>query len=1280
MMGWTMQEAWLLVELGRRALVATLDGGPPLRAGEDPRFRAEVRASSGDVVLDLHLDAAEATLALDPPDHEEHRFRDAWALVVEGAAAPATLRPGAPPAAVRAPRGALVLRPATETRVIMRRLDGEPEEVPLADAAFHVHTRQSSRRALPPRTEPLPPFMTPTEPEARPFWELDLGAPRFVAALRFDLTGVPAGARVVATAYAYAAPSGDPPPGSFTCEAGAPDERGRLTLAASPETIAARVRVTLIAPRGEAASLSLRAAEVLAADPYAATWRATLRRSFALFRDRTLFTDVEGRARDRTYGEVWAHAMALARGLAVRLEQRDEERVVLGLLLHNRAEWVLADLAAVERGYVVVPLGPDEPDARLAEVIAAARPTCIVCEAGDAERISALAPKLRLLVVCDAAGKVSGPRRVRFEDVVNHGAGARTPPPAKRREDDLFTVIFTSGSTGRPKGAMRSYAGFQAMLRSYGLDQGARHLSHQPLWHVSERMFLPSLLVQGATIAFSRGGAHLLDELRAFEPTVFGSVPRVFEVLHASFRRALRAAVAAAPERPLADVEAEELGAVRSAFGGRVRALSVGSAPVSAEVLGFLRRAFADLWVTEGYGTTELGTIAVNGVVRAHVEVKIVPLPDAPADLHRGELWVRTPHAITGYLGDARPLADAEGFVATGDLAERDASGAVRVVGRLGSAVKLAQGEFVSAERVETALEAAPIVDRLFIHAPSGAPGVAALVVPDREALARLLGADGALAELAARPDAAPAVLAALRAHARREGLPAWEWPRGVHLEAAPFTAEGGLLTSTGKLARGVLAARYGARLAALAAGDPPADPETSPDDGDLAARIARVAGRVLGHPLDPHDKLAEAGVDSLSAAEILAALRRDLGRDVPLSLWFEAPTAADLAARLERFAAPAALSPEIAADLALAPRSAPPYAPRPLRAVLLTGATGLLGAHLVEALVARTELRLLCLVRAPDDDAAERRLEAALAAYAIAAPPPGRVRAVAADLAAPRLGLAAERWAELAAESDAIVHAAAEVSWLAPYPALRAANVLGTSALLDLAAEGRARPFHFVSTISTAPADGDEDTTLPLAAARAGTPYGLSKWIAEAHVRRAGLPFAVYRPGMIAGSTRTGHGNPDDFLHRYLSGAAEMGLSLDLEERLDMTPVDFVAQAITALLVAEPAGGGATHHLVNVDRSPTYRELGRALRAAGVDVAPVSYAAFREALARSGTSRLGALSAFFPAEGFSLRTGPWPHARTAARLAALGVEAPVVDEALMARYVDSLRARGFVR
>ena len=267
----------------------------------------------------------------------------------------------------------------------------------------------------------------------------------------------------------------------------------------------------------------------------------------------------------------------------------------------------------------------------------------------------------------------------------------------------------------------------------------------------------------------------------------------------------------------------------------------------------------------------------------------------------------------------------------------------------------------------------------------------------------------------------------------------------------------------------------------------------------------------------------------------------------------------------------------------------------RPIRTVLLTGATGFLGAHLVESLRARG-LDVVCLVRvagdARGDDAAQARLARVLAERRIPDPGApaarrGSVRAIAGDLAAPDLGGLAGL-----GSIDAIVHAGATVSWLASYPALRGPNVLGTLALLELAA-ARGIPLHHVSTISTAPADGDEDSRLDLPAALTSTPYGLSKWIAEEHVRRAGVagvPVAIYRPAMIAAHTERGLGNRDDFPTRYMAGCLELGRYIaDEAAVIDLTPVDFVAAAIAALVVAHPRGGGV-HHLTNTDQSADLR------------------------------------------------------------------------------------------
>ena len=1218
--------------LARRLLVATI-GGVEHASTEGGAFHAEVHAGAESIEIALAFDADAAKLALGARDPAGQRWRDGWLLEIARGEERWLLEPGGSTEIGDARRGPIV----AQLRVRRRSLIASRAEdnVPLGDVAFHRYTRQSTIAAERKLDEGVVPWMTATAEEAAPWWEIDLGQPRCITWMRIDLAPLPSGTRITCHAFGHPTPSGTTPAGSVVSEIVGDALHvvdGQTWFTVDEAVVARYVRVQAHAADGATVSLAIFGAEIQAAELYGETLVQTLRRAFVLHADRTLCLarSVDGYDPSIRYGDMWERAKALSRGLAARLEPCDE-RIFVGVMTRNRPEWIAVDLAILERGYVSVALAPEDSDDRLAQIFALAKPTCVVVEAPNAERVTRLATTAKLVVVLD--GPAAGDNQVAFDALV---PDAETPPPAPRAEDDLYAVLFTSGSTGTPKGAMRSYRTFNAMIASYAIGHSPRHLSFQPLSHLSERMYLPAILVNGGCIAFSQGGAHLIDELRALRPTTVGSVPRLWEVLHAGYARRVRA-------NP--DDEPRILAETRAQLGDRLLAVSVGSAPCSAEVLAFLRRCFADVWVTEGYGTTELGTIAVDGVIAKDVAVKLVPLAEvAPTDgSERGEIWVKSPHVIAGYLGEATTTVDTDGFVATGDLGERDASGRVRIIGRVRNTIKLAQGEFVSIDRVEAILASAPVVDRIFVHAGYGSSHLAAVVVPR--------------AEVARDVD----VAAALRAHARTAGLAPYEVPAEVLLEAEPFSVENGLLTASGKLARGALVAKYGARLGP--ATRPTVAELSPPANAGLAERIARIASQVAKRALATDEPLgAGIGVDSLAAAEILAALSEELEREVPLAWWFEARTIGELAARLATTPAPAGgpANSELArADLALAPPNPIAISRPPLRRVLLTGATGFLGSFLVEALHAHG-IAVTCLVRAKTDDDAQRRLDAVLAQREIDAP----ATAIAGDLAALAIDV----------DVDAIVHAGATVSWLASYEALRAPNVLGTLALLELAAR-RGVPFHHVSTISTAPADGDEASLLAFETAVASTPYALSKWIAEAHVRRAakaGLPVAVYRPAMIAADTRRGIGNAEDYLNRYLVGCAELGLYIDREDAvIDMTPVDFVARAIATCVARGRTG--ETLHLANVEQSMTYAALGRALVAAGVRAEPATYEAFRAALLAKRTSWLHPLAAFFPAR-FSLGMGPWPCARSVETLAAQGVERPRIDDALIARYIARLR------
>lgn len=1183
--------------------------------------------------------------------------------------------------------------------------------VPLQDVAPSKWTRQSTAAAV--QTTDAP-FALPTEPEPSPWWEIDLGKSLAVESLTVWLEPIDPAARVRVSAYAIANPAGDPPIGCFSTEIAAedllfaPDESHVLSMPA--ELVARFIRIELVS-RGQPVSLAIRGIQVLATELFAETLVETYKRAFALFADRPLFSarpaPGEGPfAISHRYRDVWDAARRVADALARRLETSTEPgaRVFLGLCTKNRAEWFIAEVAAVLRGYVVVPLSPDDSEERLFAILARCPVNAVVCEAAVAPalaRIAADHPSLRLLVVIGDTPPAAGPS-IAFDALLTENAPP--PPPARERsEDDLHTLLFTSGSTGVPKGAMRSYRKFNAMLASYGVAQPAVHLSFQPLCHLSERHYLPAVVMNGAHVGWSSGGAHLLSDLAALEPTWVASVPRLFDVVYAGYQRKLAAARAADPERDPAEIEAFVLRAHREVFGRRVQGVSTGSAPVSPEVLAFLRRCFSDLWVMDGYGSTEVGTIASDQRVVANVEVKLVPASDSSearaGEPERGEIWVRSPHIIDGYFGDPEASAkslDRDGFFRTGDLGERTADGGVRVIGRLSSTVKLGQGEFVTVDRIEADLSSSPVVDQIFIHPDAAASSLLAVVVPNAAAVARELGQpDLSIAEVAAHADAPRIVLSALRARGREAGLAGHELPRAVLLDPEPMTVASGLLTASGKLARRAAIERYEERLHALgatlapatAAAPPPlnAASSASPAAGGLAARLAAIASAIVRRDVRPDEPLGDGiGLDSLTAAEVLTAIGEELGWTVPLAWWFEASTLSDLARLIERRPGtstdPDTLLPARDLELVAAadPEARPPRAR--IERVLLTGVTGLLGAHLLEDLVLgnASGAHVVCLVRAPDDAAAAERVRSTLAKYRIPPLDPTRWSAIASDLGASRLGLGAPtKWAELAEEIDAVVHAGASVNWVSVYKKLREPNVLGTLSLLELAMARRQKPFHYISTISTAPADGDETTSLSFEQALQGSAYGLTKWIAEQHARRAGNaghPVSIHRPGMITGHSARGLGNPDDYVHRYLRACVRYNLYLDRPERLDMTPVDYVSRAIVATLFhASSSGGGGVHHLCNVDQSMSYAELGSALNLAGAPCSPADYATFRAVAVQPKDSPLRPLASYFPESAFGLGSGLWPSAATRARLAALSVVCPPVDPPLVARYLAGL-------
>jgi thioester reductase-like protein len=409
-------------------------------------------------------------------------------------------------------------------------------------------------------------------------------------------------------------------------------------------------------------------------------------------------------------------------------------------------------------------------------------------------------------------------------------------------------------------------------------------------------------------------------------------------------------------------------------------------------------------------------------------------------------------------------------------------------------------------------------------------------------------------------------------------------------------------------------------------------------DSGQLSAAIVDQAAQLLGgRPIDADTDFFEAGATSVDAVRLAAAMTRELGVQVTLDDIFADARPGRLAQRWIAQAAtalPALPAPQVLAPSAPKAPSAPaplapsapatppalaaPSAPRvpaaadddlaaiaadlaradqlpwtdlpelvPPSRILLTGATGFLGSHLLLDLLRHSDAHVVCLVRGSGDQAAEQRLAEALASFQLpwSAEVRRRVTVLAGDIRQPRLGLTVEQWTALSGDVDAVVSVAAAVDFLRGYPSLRQTNVLAVHTLAELAATGRIKPLHHISSIAVfnevgIASMGEDD---PVAHAdRLAAGYDKTKWAAEALLRRArerGLVVTLLRPGGIGGHTQTGAYNSRDLSSGLLSAVSRFR-TVPPFRFLNVAPVDWVSR-MAAAIICEPDGWGQTYNLV---------------------------------------------------------------------------------------------------
>lgn len=475
----------------------------------------------------------------------------------------------------------------------------------------------------------------------------------------------------------------------------------------------------------------------------------------------------------------------------------------------------------------------------------------------------------------------------------------------------------------------------------------------------------------------------------------------------------------------------------------------------------------------------------------------------------------------------------------------------------------------------------------------------------------------------------------------------------------------------------------------------------------DLAASVVQVHASNIA----ASDAFAAIGLDSLGAVELVALIEDEFEVEIPVTSLFDYPTIEDLArfmetriagdevadhataneARLARMLADAQLPPDIAPQ--------PSGRPAGTGSVLLTGATGFMGAFILrELLAAEDKIRVRCLVRANGGNPL-LRIRRNLERYGLWHPDVGaRISCVEGDLEQPLLGLAAQDFGQLARSVDEIFHGAAAVDWVQPYDQLRRANVFGTRELLRLACTGSPKPFHFLSSltvcISTHGASEVAERDAPLrdiAGLHLG--YAQSKCVAEALVlaaRQRGLPATIVRPALVVGDSASGASNADDLISLFIRGCIQMRAAPDLDWVMDSVPVDHAAAAVVRL--GRLSGGReAVFHLAN-PCARSWRECVLWMRLRGYPLELLSYRAWCDRVRVTATEPshpLFALRPFFlgtiaEVGGRSLpelyEEGHRRRVRSEQSrdvLSCLGLECPPLNATLLERYFASYVERG---
>ena len=429
------------------------------------------------------------------------------------------------------------------------------------------------------------------------------------------------------------------------------------------------------------------------------------------------------------------------------------------------SEWALVYFAAQSIGAVLVPMDRDWLADDLAETAKAAGAEYLFCEAEIADKAAVIAEKVSLTAPTVFLQAKEEERALSSLILAGKEKFDRAPETyfdAPIDADKMSLLVFTSGTTGKGKGVMLSQNNILSVMTDIipYIDFSDKTVGVLPLHHTyGSSVMLVGHAIIGSEIYISAGLRYVQKELKEQKPGHLVIVPLYLETF---YRKILANVKESGKEKQLkmlikmsnamrktgVDLRRKLFSGVLAAFGGEVRTVISGGAPINPEIQEFFESI--GITVLNGYGITECAPIiAVNrsrrivpGSVGPVLDIDNVVI-DEPNEDGEGEILVSGPNVMLGYYNDKDATAEAiteEGYFRTGDYGKLDENNVLYITGRKKNLIILSNGKNVYPEEIENELSATPGVLEIVVYEGQSRRGIShnaivAEIYPDMEYL-----------------------------------------------------------------------------------------------------------------------------------------------------------------------------------------------------------------------------------------------------------------------------------------------------------------------------------------------------------------------------------------------------------------------------------------------------------------------------------------------------------------------------------------------------------------